>query len=72
MENNRDTLEIEKWYKWKYAILYHGHNAIGYCITSQEADTICEQIPSLQWDYSRKINDLPLLTINSIRREEFI
>lgn len=40
---------------------------IGYCVTKQEADALCEKYPEYQWDFfSKKYKNLniPLLTIN--------
>jgi hypothetical protein len=62
-----EDLESEKWKNWKYAILYLGDKAIGYCITDNEADAICEKISCLQWDFGKKINqNMPLMVSSEI------
>lgn len=62
MDNDIDTLECDKWIGHKYAIIYKDNVKVGYCITAEEADVICDKNPIYQWDFSKKKpENLPLM-----------
>lgn len=44
-----ESLEAVKWQGWRPSIVYKGNQAIGYTVSPQEADYICERHPEYQW-----------------------
>jgi hypothetical protein len=48
-----------KWEGHRFAVIYDGAKPIGYTVTWQEAEAICDAQPHLQWDYLKKNRKLP-------------
>lgn len=59
-----------EWEGHRFAVIYEGAVPIGYTVTAQEADAICDAYPHLQWDYLKKNKKMPpgleLLTLGTV------
>lgn len=67
------TTDIEsyKWIGWQPAVIYKGSKKIGYAITTNEADTICEKHVEYQWELKKKLPPgLILMTTSAVDTSE--
>jgi hypothetical protein len=56
-------MESYKWIGWQPAVIYKGAKKIGYVMTPNEADAICEKHVEYQWELKKKLpSGLVLMT----------
>jgi hypothetical protein len=69
------TAEATKWlgdrdHRRRHIVLYEGNAPVGFTITLQEADAICQKHPQFQWDFSKKLPVDRLWTLSTVGLEQ--